>query len=132
MNLSCISVAEPYAALGTWRPAAMVWLVVFKHVALIATPALALAEATPLTGLLAALAPVGALATGGLFVAWFRVFFLGNRVDSILDERGFEIALWAALVAWVLVSAWVGIRAFLNARRWSWSTLKALLTDVRI
>lgn len=111
LDLSHVSVLEPFEAAGGWQPRLMLWLFVADDVLVLWAPMLPLLAEETLESFLAGLPPLAAYSLGGLLMAWFHVFFLRSRTHSMLDDRGYQSALWAAILGWLLAAGWLLARA---------------------
>lgn len=108
LDFSHISVAEGYRLIGhEWHPRILVFLIVLKRIAIIATPALPLLSNLSFAGLMSVLLPLGSLSVGSLTILWFDYYLYRTSSGSPLDDRSFERIVHVMLLAWIFILLWL-------------------------
>ena len=118
LDFSHISVQEIYMVMGKdWNVTVLTALLVVKHIGMLVAPILALLAASSASEVLAGFGLFAFWSGGSLFMLWFDLFYLGVPPSNLLNERPFEMSLWAALFAWMLPAAWGAARLWGLAAR---------------
>jgi len=111
LDFSHISVGEGYLGLGRdWHPQALIALIALKHVLALGLPILPYLARLTFHEAAEAIPFLGAFSAGSLSQLWLDRFYLGSPLASLMDERTYELSIWAALLGWILLGLWFAAR----------------------